>query len=32
MKLLFYIHGLTVGGAERVMAILMNAFIKETLL
>ncbi len=29
MKLLFYIHGLTGGGAERVMAILMNAFIKE---
>lgn len=29
MKLLFYIHGLTGGGAERVMATLMNAFVKQ---
>ena len=29
MKLLFYIHGLTGGGAERVMATLMNGFIKQ---
>lgn len=28
MKLLFYIHGLTGGGAERVMAMLMNHFVK----
>lgn len=29
MKLLFYIHGLTGGGAERVMATLMNSFVKQ---
>ena len=29
MKLLFYIHGLTGGGAERVMATLMNGFIEQ---
>lgn len=27
MKLLFYIHGITGGGAERVMAVLMNSFV-----
>ena len=29
MKLLFYIHGLTGGGAERVMATLMNGFVDQ---
>ena len=29
MKLLFYIHGLSGGGAERVMATLMNAFVAQ---
>lgn len=29
MKLLFYIHGLCGGGAERVMATLMNGFVRE---
>lgn len=29
MKLLFFIHGLTGGGAERVMATLMNGFIEN---
>lgn len=29
MKLLFYIHGLTGGGAERVMATLMNGFVAQ---
>jgi glycosyltransferase involved in cell wall biosynthesis len=29
MKLLFYIHGITGGGAERVMATLMNSFIDK---
>lgn len=29
MKLLFYIHGLTGGGAERVMATLMNGFVEQ---
>ena len=29
MKLLFYIHGLTGGGAERVMATLVNGFVEQ---
>lgn len=29
MKLLFYIHGLSGGGAERVMATLMNRFVEQ---
>lgn len=29
MKLLFYIHGLSGGGAERVMATLMNSFVEQ---
>ena len=29
MKLLFYIHGLSGGGAERVMATLMNGFVDQ---
>jgi len=29
MKLLFYIHGLSGGGAERVMVTLMNSFIEQ---
>ena len=29
MRLLFYIHGMSGGGAERVMATLMNGFVKQ---
>ena len=29
MRLLFYIHGMTGGGAERVMATLMNGFVEQ---